>query len=138
MSEWLKIQYLWRMLNNIHCVSDEKDSRKHVYIVYFSRTWILKMRKKDQPKFTANATLRTYKYILKSRVVEFKFYVFRNSTLWILLTQDISVFVSLVFYVRLENISFIRGDVTIARNENSSIRERSLSCHTCCDTVLVP
>ena len=41
-----------------YCVSDEKDSRKHVYIVYFSCIDVLGRRKKKM-KFTANAALNT-------------------------------------------------------------------------------
>ena len=43
------------MLNNNYCVSDEKDSQIHVYIVYFSCTQVLERRRKI--KFTANAAL---------------------------------------------------------------------------------
>ena len=36
------------MVNVEHdCVPDEKDSQKHVYIVYFSCTWVLKMRQNN-------------------------------------------------------------------------------------------
>ena len=46
------------MLNTNYCVPDEKYSRKHVYVVYFSCMKVLE-RKKD--KNTANAALnRTY------------------------------------------------------------------------------
>ena len=33
LGKWLKIQYLWWILNNIYCVPDEKDSR--VYRLFF-------------------------------------------------------------------------------------------------------
>ena len=46
LNELVKIQYLLWMLNTIYCTPDEKDFPKHVYIVYFSCTSVLKMKQK--------------------------------------------------------------------------------------------
>ena len=51
MSVWVK------MLNTYYCVSDEKYSRKHVYIVYFSCIQVLERREKE---INANAALNTF------------------------------------------------------------------------------
>ena len=42
----LKTQYSFCMLNNFYCVPEEKDPRKQVFIVDFSCTQVLEMRKK--------------------------------------------------------------------------------------------
>ena len=52
----MKIQYLWLMLNNINCVPDEKDSQKHVYIVYFSLYVSFEDEEKNQQN-TPNAAI---------------------------------------------------------------------------------
>ena len=44
------------IMNVEHCVSEEKDSRKHDNIVYFSCTSFGDEKKKT-PKFTSNAAL---------------------------------------------------------------------------------
>ena len=46
------------MLNTKYCVPNEKYSRKHVYIVYFSCMLVLKRRKRKKENGT-NAALST-------------------------------------------------------------------------------
>ena len=46
---WIsEIQYLSWMLNNIFCLPEEKDSWKHVYIVYFFMYISVRDEKKRQ------------------------------------------------------------------------------------------
>ena len=53
LSEWVKIQYLWWMLNNIYCVPGEKKPPQNMFIfIYMSFE-----DEKKTPKSTANATL---------------------------------------------------------------------------------
>ena len=50
MSEWVKIQYLSWMLNNIYYVPEEKQKSENVFILFIFQVykyWILE-RKKDE------------------------------------------------------------------------------------------
>ena len=55
------------MFNNIYCVPDEKKTPQNMFIVYFSCTQVLEMRKKTT-KFTPNAALKLAK-ILKHEII---------------------------------------------------------------------
>ena len=70
------------MLINIYCLQDEKDSPKHVCIIYLSCTWILKIKRTPQLIATAalsaqannfNKFVKVFKYghIWRKRDTEF-------------------------------------------------------------------